>query len=266
MSTTNATTDTAANTAALMRRLAMLEEIGVGPLWLKRDAMTEMAAVGLKDIASHAPEVEAAAPISVKPAPVSSSGSLSSSALVTPEPSLAAGIGSAAPLQRQSVALQPTGDAAWDDNTGSVPAATAPVRTMLTLCTKIDVADVRRTLFVARASSVQGSEELFDNILIALGMQKERTLQGDLGNLADQVAELQPSVLILMEPAAAQQMIDPVATFESLRGRVHRVGASQALVTYGVTHLLRHPADKRKAWDDFCLLTTLPPVDVADQA
>jgi uracil-DNA glycosylase len=99
-------------------------------------------------------------------------------------------------------------------------------------------------------------------------MQKESAAQGNLSSLSAQIAAHQPALLILMEPAAALQLIDggDGATFESLRGRLHSVGALQALVTYGAAHLLRNPGDKRKAWDDLCLLTTLQAGDVVDPA
>jgi uracil-DNA glycosylase len=217
--------------AALAHRIAVLDEIGAGPLWVRRDALLEMAVP---------PEAETTIAVAVSIAPP------------------------AAEAEARS------GDAAWDDAPLAANAASAPLKTALTLCTKSGAdaaADPSRYLFIARASSVQGADELFDNILLALGLQKEARVQGDLSVMAAQIAAHKPSVLIVMEPAAALQLIDgDPAAFDALRGRMHRVGALPALITYGAVHLLRNPSDKRKVWDDLCLLTTLRAADVVDPA
>ncbi|HWZ48684.1 MAG TPA: hypothetical protein VNX00_10760 [Herbaspirillum sp.] len=225
-------------TSALAHRIAVLDEIGAGPLWVRRDAVLEMAVSSAAEV-----EVEVATAAAVSIAP--------------------------------PVADVQSGDAAWDDD-GPVAAnaASAPLKTALTLCIKsgagVDAdaaADPSRYLFIDRASTVQGADELFDNILLALGLQKEARIQGDLSVMAAQIAAHQPSVLIVMEPAAALQLIDGEhAGFDTLRGRMHRVGTYPALITYGAVHLLRNPADKRKVWDDLCLLTTLRATDVVDPA
>ncbi|MDB5989245.1 MAG: uracil-DNA glycosylase [Herbaspirillum sp.] len=225
--------------SALAHRIAVLDEIGAGPLWVRRDALLDMAAPATAEVEL---EVAAAAAVAVSITPPMANADAQSN------------------------------DAAWDDD-GPVAAnaASAPLKTALTLCTKsganADAADPSRYLFIARASSVQGADELFDNILLALGLQKEARVQGDLSVMAAQIAAHKPSVLIVMEPAAALQLVDgDHAAFDSLRGRMHRVGALPALVTYGAVHLLRNPADKRKVWDDLCLLTTLRAADVVDPA
>jgi hypothetical protein len=242
--------------SALAHRIAILDEIGVGPLWLRRDALIDSI-----------PFADAAAPIAVSiSAPVQSTTSS------RPQPTPPSGKPRTAP-----VANAPAGDAAWDDDAATdAGAAAASIKTSLTLCTRTgadDGAAAQRYLFIARSSSVQGAEELFDNILLALGMRKEAQTAGDLPGLPVQIAAHKPSVLIVMEPAAALQLMgddndddDNKAAFDALRGRMHRVGALPALVTYGAVHLLRNPADKRKAWDDLCLLTTLQAADVVDPA
>ncbi|HEY4074677.1 MAG TPA: hypothetical protein VGM52_16385 [Herbaspirillum sp.] len=248
--------------SALAHRIAILDEIGVGPLWLRRDALIDSI-----------PSADAAAPIAASisaPAPSSTSS--------RPQPS--------SPPQRTRtapVANAPAGDAAWDDDApAAAGAAAAPIKTSLTLCTRTgagaaDGAAALRYLFIARSSSVQGAEELFDNILLALGLRKEAQTAGDLADLSTQVAAHKPSVLIVMEPAAALQLVagddgnggdgdNQDSAFDALRGHMHRVGGLPVLVTYGAVHLLRNPADKRKAWDDLCLLTTLQAADVVDPA
>ena len=222
----------------LARRTAILNEMGVGPLWVRRDIVGEI----VDDVA---PAAEAAPIATIAPqrqAPVK-----------TPAPSMKS--------------AKPADDAAWDD--GALQSGAVPVKTVLTFCTSLDVANTARYLFAARASSVQGSEELFANILSALGLRKESSEQGELAGLDDQLKRLtaqRPSALNAMGPAIALQLAgegpddaaaagNDSARFESLRGRLHRAaGELPLLVTYDAAHLLRRPADKRGAWDDLCLL------------
>jgi hypothetical protein len=241
--------------SALAHRIAILDEIGVGPLWLRRDALIDSIA------SADAAELDV---VSI-PAPVPSSTSSASS---RPQPTPLAEKPRTAP-----VANLPAGDAAWDDDgPAAAGTAAASIKTSLTLCTSTDTgAGALRYLFIARSSSVQGAEELFDNILLALGLRKEAQTAGDLPGLAAQIATHKPSVLIVMEPAAALQLVgsddgDDGGAFDALRGRMHRAGALPVLVTYGAVHLLRNPVDKRKAWDDLCLLKTLQAANVADPA
>jgi DNA polymerase len=42
-----------------------------------------------------------------------------------------------------------------------------------------------------------------------------------------------------------------------LRGQVHELWGTPALVSYDCVTLLRNPADKAKAWDDLCLALQL---------
>ncbi len=235
--------------SALAHRINVLDEIGVGPLWLRLDAA----------LGAQAPAALAALPdeqVAVLPAP----------APVLAVPSTVPS--TAPPLRKDSAGS----DVAWhDDGPASASAVAPPIKTTLTLCSKsaadagaAGVAKATRYLFIARATSVEGAEELFDNILLALGMQKDAQTQGVLSALTAQIASHKPSVLVLMDPAVALQLTgDAGATFESLRGRIHRVGDIPALVTYAAAHLLRNLADKRKVWDDLCMLMAL---DVADPA
>jgi hypothetical protein len=239
--------------SALAHRIAILDEIGVGPLWLRRDALIDSI-----------PSADAVAPSAVSiPAVLPSSVSSRPQPTPLPEKPRAA-----------SGANVPAGDAAWDDDgPATAGAAAASIKISLTLCTGIGAdegAAALRYLFIARSSSVQGAEELFDNILLALGVRKEVQTVGDLSDLQAQIAGQKPAVLIVTEPAAALQLVgsddDSDGAFDALRGRLHRVGALPVLVTYGAVHLLRNPADKRKAWDDLCLLKTLQATDVVDPA
>lgn len=227
------------DSSVLARRTAVLDEMGVGPLWVRRDALIDSAVDAPPALAESESAPPAAVPQqqSAKAAPAAKSAA--------PDKSTRTG-----------------DDAAWDDS--ALPSGAAPIKTVLTLCSPLDVNNTVRYLFAARASSAQGSEELFANILLALGLRKETSAQGDLAGLSAQMMQLRaqrPAALIAMGPAIALELTggsaaagDENARFESLRGRLHRNGDLPLLVTYDAAHLLRRPADKRGAWDDLCLL------------
>jgi hypothetical protein len=201
-----------AGPSALAHRLRLLDEIGVGPLWLRRDAVSGSGAAAAAGAAS-------------------------------------------APLESGI-------------ETGAETGAETGIATELILCAGSDAAaGAVRYLFIAPAGGAQDAEQLFDNILLALGMQKSARAQADLSGLSAQIASHRPSALVLMDPAAARRLTgDADAAFESLRGRIHRVGDVPALVTYSAAHLLRNLADKRKVWDDLSMLMALQADDVADPA
>lgn len=76
-----------------------------------------------------------------------------------------------------------------------------------------------------------------------------------------QLAALKPKRLVLLGRVAAQSVLRTDAPLASLRGRVHDVNGIPARVFYHPAYLLRSPAQKRVAWQDWCmLLRELKPV------
>ena len=75
--------------------------------------------------------------------------------------------------------------------------------------------------------------------------------------LLRQLELVQPRVVVVMGRFAAQSLLRTDATIASLRGRVHHidVGARHVpiVVTYHPAYLLRNLADKAKSWADLCL-------------
>jgi len=70
--------------------------------------------------------------------------------------------------------------------------------------------------------------------------------------LEQQIALLQPKIMLAVGRIAAQNLLRTDKTLGSLRQRVHRFGLSSVplIVTYHPAYLLRTPADKRKSWED----------------
>jgi DNA polymerase len=115
---------------------------------------------------------------------------------------------------------------------------------------------------------------LLDNMLAALGMQRganvyianvlkcrppgNRTptpLETDSCRpyLDRQIALIQPKLIVALGKSAATTLLNVDATIASLRGRVHRYQGVPLIVTYHPAYLLRNLPDKAKAWEDLCL-------------
>jgi uracil-DNA glycosylase family 4 len=75
--------------------------------------------------------------------------------------------------------------------------------------------------------------------------------------LLRQVQLVQPRVVVVMGRFAAQSLLRTDATIASLRGRVHHIDVAGSrvpiVVTYHPAYLLRNLADKAKSWADLCL-------------
>jgi uracil-DNA glycosylase family 4 len=70
--------------------------------------------------------------------------------------------------------------------------------------------------------------------------------------LEQQIALLQPKLLLAVGRIAAQNLLRTDVTLGRLRQQVHHFGASRLplVATYHPAYLLRTPTDKRKAWED----------------
>jgi len=70
--------------------------------------------------------------------------------------------------------------------------------------------------------------------------------------LAAALADLQPSVLLLMGRTAARAVLGRTEPLGRLRSELHQVGGVPAVVTYDAPYLLRAPDAKPAAWADLC--------------
>ena len=70
--------------------------------------------------------------------------------------------------------------------------------------------------------------------------------------LTNQIALLQPKIILAVGRIAAQNLLATDAPLSRLRGKLHHFGEANTpmVVTYHPAYLLRTPGDKRKAWDD----------------
>lgn len=69
-----------------------------------------------------------------------------------------------------------------------------------------------------------------------------------------QIELVQPKVIMALGRFAVQTLLQSSQPIGQLRGRIHRYGDIPVVVSYHPAYLLRAPADKAKAWSDWCLL------------
>lgn len=79
------------------------------------------------------------------------------------------------------------------------------------------------------------------------------------GYLVRQIQLVRPKLLIAMGRFAAQSLLKTSRPISQLRGEVHEYTEIKVplVVTYHPAYLLRNPIDKRKAWQDLCLIRRL---------
>lgn len=115
------------------------------------------------------------------------------------------------------------------------------------------VAEEKNWAFVLPEALTGAAETLFNNILLALQINKMHT--ETLANLAD------IKVIVAMGEIVAQQLLNSVEPIETLRGTRHvfkSVAGNITLVaTYHPNDLLQHLVCKPKMWDDLCLANSL---------
>jgi uracil-DNA glycosylase family 4 len=70
--------------------------------------------------------------------------------------------------------------------------------------------------------------------------------------LARQIELIRPKLIIALGKVAAQNLLNTDASIGSLRGRLHRHAGIPVIVTYHPAYLLRTLVAKAKAWEDLC--------------
>jgi len=255
----------------LARRAVFLEEMGVGPLWVRRAGTAAGSTVAAADEAGG--QVMAEAPPGVA------------------APAAAVSQQAAAP-----VAVPLSVDAAisemdWDR-----------LQQAVAECTRCGLCEGRhRTVFGVGNRNAQwlfvgegpGRNEdqrgepfvgpagkLLDNMLAAMGLKRGENAYianivkcrptDDNGRdrppspeevaacmpyLERQIALIRPQVIVALGKTAALSLLgrDPDTPVSRLRGTVHRYRELPLIVTYHPAYLLRNMADKKKAWADLCL-------------
>lgn len=71
--------------------------------------------------------------------------------------------------------------------------------------------------------------------------------------LRRQIDLIKPKLIVALGKTAASVLLDTEATIASLRGTVHDYQGIPLIVTFHPAYLLRSPMEKAKAWQDLCL-------------
>ena len=118
------------------------------------------------------------------------------------------------------------------------------------------VSDDKKWAFVLSQALTGTAQILFNNILLALQLNKTHTetvinLAGLLVSLAD------VKVIVAMGATASQQLLSSSESLEQLRGKVHVFENVPLVVTYHPDNLLQQLANKANMWDDLCIAKPL---------
>jgi DNA polymerase len=104
-------------------------------------------------------------------------------------------------------------------------------------------------------------QQLLENMLRAIGVglvaptREHRAVYVavDATPIATAIAAVAPRCVLALGKAAAAALLGADAPLGGLRGRVHAHAGVAVVVTFAPAFLLRHPAEKAKAWADLCL-------------
>jgi len=88
---------------------------------------------------------------------------------------------------------------------------------------------------------------------LAAGQASAATRAGDQAALQAAIATVAPRCILAFGKAGAAALLGDDAPLGGLRGRVHANAGGPVVVTFSLAFLLRHPAEKAKAWADLCL-------------
>ncbi len=232
-----------------VRDAAFLEEMGVGPLWMRRDA-APATAVSEADVCLDANVVVDHPATSVNIADMNWS-------------QLESAVASGACCERRHTRGK-TVLGAGDQKAKWLFVGETPSREE----------DAQGEPFVGSAGI------LLTNMLGAMGLTRDQNTyithivkcratdeNGDdrtptleeaalcLPYLERQIELIQPTVIVALGNIAALAMLklSSETTVSSLRGKVHHYAGRPLIVTYHPAHLLRSPSDKSNAWIDLCL-------------
>jgi len=84
--------------------------------------------------------------------------------------------------------------------------------------------------------------------------------------LTRQIALIRPKLIVALGKVAADHLLNTDQPIASLRGRLHDCQGTPLIVTYHPAHLLRNMPDKAKVWEDLCFAVNTMQGLIADQS
>ena len=233
----------------MSRRDLVLNELGLSPLWVRRDGLQAAASAAAVDRVTEqkepAPRVESAPP-------ADRAGQIRAMDWAQLESSASACKACVLHKARKQAVLGVGDENAEWLFVGEGPGAEE---------------DERGEPFVGQAG------KLLDNMLAAIALQRGKNVYianivkcRPPGNRNPEPAEahacepyldrqielIRPRLIVALGKVAAQNLLGSETTVASLRGRVHRYRGTPLIVTYHPAYLLRNLVDKAKSWEDLC--------------
>ena len=259
-----------------LSREQMLVEMGISPLWVEREAGTQVRSV-----------VEKPAPLAVKPVEMPPGSSLTSQA-ITPAREAVQSIAQPPALPRSNAATgEKVSVAAVDTLNWAELAQQVASCTACPLCAQrkqavFGVGDLNPDwLFIGEGPGAEEDTQgepfvgqagkLLDNMLAALDIGRgSKVYIGNAvkcrppGNRTPEVAEisacrpylerqialLKPKIIVLLGKVAVHSVLHEDKTLASMRGTRFEFAGIPVVVTYHPAYLLRNLPDKAKAWED----------------
>jgi hypothetical protein len=99
------------------------------------------------------------------------------------------------------------------------------------------------------------AEHLLSAMLASIDLNKEQMLTSLI--LKKQMTTLQPRIILILGALTAHQLLNCDMPIEDLRGKIHNFDNITAIVTHHPAHLLKHPKNKREAYQDLCAAYSL---------
>ena len=118
------------------------------------------------------------------------------------------------------------------------------------------------------AGAASDQERLLDNMLQAIRVSRRApvresrasylaVVEGRTTDLDAAILDVAPRCILALGRAAASALLGLDEPLGRLRERVHERSGVPVVVTFALPYLLRHPADKAKAWADLCRAVAL---------
>ena len=267
------------STTSELRRLAMLREMGLTPVWVTRD--TPPIEAPLSDAQpSDAQPSDAQTMLQRTPQSASKTTSTQAARSSPVVRSIDADADAEIDTRRAQIVQMD-----WPALNAAVAACTACGLHASRTQTVFGVGDVQADWMIV--GEAPGADEdragepfvgqagkLLDAMLLALGLHRQKNVYianvlkcRPPGNrnpepaevvrcapyLSRQVALVQPKMILAMGRFAVQALLGTEASIASLRGRLHSYEGVPLVVTYHPAYLLRNLPEKAKAWQDLRL-------------
>jgi len=195
------------------------------------------------------------------PAEADDEGVATSVAERLPEP--AAGLAAAPVARAPAAAYERAGPRPAPPSPGAAPASAGPSAPGPLLSAEWLVVGEPFASTAADPAAAAEQELLLDNMLRAIRVSRGSEVregrachlpvdEGQAGDIAAAIEAVRPRCILALGRAAALALLGVDEPLGKLRERLHQRDGIPVVVTFALPYLLRHAADKPRAWVDLC--------------